>query len=280
MILVCSILVACDSSNYQKAEKLFSDGDYAAALKIYTSLGDYEDAKAKAIYCEREVGMTENADYAFLDDLKSSVLSRLNSPDNTEYSVLVDTELAYLEKYSKMTFYDNNLKEIADKYIEGLHVQKEALKKDTRWDYQIEWQRGLVLRYEALVDSYEKFNFLSDNPEFVGIYVADLEIQQYILNGYNAIENDLNEQMNSESFSWELGRGGYSIYCTLKNNTDYTFGMYVEVSFYDINNVLFETNTSYIQEIKPGDTYNVEVYISNASRVDRFEWNTYYDYVN
>lgn len=316
VITMCLVLVACDSSDYKKAEELFSAGDYAAALEIYTALGEYEDsqnkakeckyevanahyekaeykaaleiytelgeyedAKDKAAYCEREVGMTENADYAFLEDIESSILGRMEAPEDADRNQLVNTELAYLEKYSDKTFYDAALKEIADKYIEGLYVQKEALKKDVIWEYQIEWQRGLVLRYEALTDLYKKYDFLSDNPEFVGTYVADLEDQQHLLNGYNAIEADLTEQMNAEDFSWGLSKGGYNIYCTLKNNTEYTFGMFIDVSFYDADGVLFETNTGYVEEVKPGETYIVEVYISDASRVERLGWITYYDYV-
>lgn len=279
VITMCLVLVACDSSDYKKAEDLFRAGDYAAALEIYTALGEYEDAKDKAAYCEREVGMTENADYAFLADIESSILGRMKAPEGADRTQLVNTELAYLEKYSDKTFYDTALKEIADKYIEGLYVQKESLKKDAIWEYQIEWQKGLVLRYEALTDLYKKYDFLSDNPEFVGTYVASLEDQQHLLNGYNAIEADLTEQMNAEDFSWGLSKGGYHIYCTLKNNTEYTFGMFIDVSFYDADGVLFEKNTGYVEEVKPGETYIVEVYISDASRVERLGWVTYYDYV-
>lgn len=315
-VVICLALVACNSSDYKKAEELYAAGDYAAALEIYTELGEYEDsqnkakkckfevanahfekgeykaaleiytelgeyedAKDKAAYCEREVGMTENADYAFLADIESSVLGRLNAPDGSDRNQLVNTELAYLEKYSEKTFYDAELKALADKYIEGLHVQKEALKKDARWEYQIEWQKGIVLRYEALTDLHNKYDFLSDNAEFIGAYVAEVENQRHILNGYNAIEADLTEQMNAEDFTWKLSKGGYNIYCTLKNNTEYTFGLFIDVSFYDADKVLFETNTGYVEEVKPGESYVLEVYISDADRVENFGWTTYYDYV-
>ena len=77
-----------------------------SAAKLYTELADYKDAKDKADYCEREVGMTENADYAFLADIESSILSRMENADDEDYNVLVNTELAYLEKYRDKTFYD------------------------------------------------------------------------------------------------------------------------------------------------------------------------------
>ncbi|MBR5280507.1 MAG: tetratricopeptide repeat protein [Clostridia bacterium] len=318
VVAMCLVIVACDSSDYKKAEELYAAGDYAAALEIYTALGEYEDsqnkaqkcmyevanahfekaeykaaleiytelgeyedAKDKAAYCEREVGMTENADYAFLADIEKSLLGRMEATktENFERDTIVNTELAYVEKYADKTFYDANLKAIAEKYIEGLKVQKEALKKESKWEYQIEWQKGIVLRYEALNELYKNYDFLTDNADFIGTYIADLEDQQHILNGYNAIEADLTEQMTADDFQWKLSKGGYNIYCTLKNNTEYTFGLFIDVSFYDSDKVLFETNTGYVEEVKPGESYVLEVYISDADRVENFGWTTYYDYV-
>lgn len=316
VVAMCLALVACNSSDYKKAEELYAAGDYATALEIYTALGEYEDAqskaqkckyeiantyfekadykaaleiyttldeygdaKDKAVYCEREVGMTENADYAFLADIEASILNRMENSNTDDFSKLVNTELAFVEKYGDKEFYDAELKTIADKYIEGLYAQKDALKKEMYWEYQIEWQKGLVLRCEALNDLYKNYDFLTDNADFIGTYIADLEDQQHLLNGYNAIEADLTEQMNAEDFTWQFSDSGYNIYCTLKNNTEYTFGLFVDVSFYDADEVLFETNTGYVEEVKPGESYVLEVYISDADRVGRLEWSTYYDYV-
>lgn len=314
---LCLALVACDSSDYKKAEELYATGDYSAALEIYTALGEYEDsqskvklckfnianthfenkeykaaleiytelgeyedAKDKAAYCEREVGMTENADYSFLADIEKSVLGRMNAPDGTAHSQLVNTELAYLEKYEDKTFYNEDLKEIADKYIEGLHVQKESMDKEIYCEEQIEWQRGLVLRYEALNELYKKYDFLTENAEFIGTYIASLEDQQYVLNGYYAIEDDIGAQTSAEDFTWWLDDEDYSFYCTLTNNTKYTFGTYFEFGFIDADGVVFETNTAYIDNITPGMTYVVEVYISDPDRLEQFTWFNYYDYID
>ena len=99
------------------------------------------------------------------------------------------------------------------------------------WEYQIEWQRGMVLRCEALVDLYNKYDFLTDNAEFVGTYVASLEDKQYVLNGYYAIEEDIGKQTEAEDFSWWIDADDYSFYCTLTNNTEYTFGTFFDISF-------------------------------------------------
>ena len=181
-VILCFSLVACDSSDYKKAEELYAAGDYAgalelytnlgeyedsqnkvksckyeianahfekaefkAALELYTELGEYEDAQDKVAYCEREVGMTENADYAFLADIEASILNRMENSNTDDYSKLVNTELAYVEKYGDKEFYNAELKAIVDKYIEGLHAQKDALKKEMYFEYQIEWQRGMEI---------------------------------------------------------------------------------------------------------------------------------------
>jgi hypothetical protein len=184
-----------------------------------------------------------------------------------------------VEKYDGKTFYDAKLKEIADKYIEGLRVQKAALSKELYYEYQIEWQKGIVLRYEALCELYENYDFLADNPDFIGTYVAQLESQQHIYNGYLAVEEDISKQTSSDEFEWYVDSSGYNACCQLTNNTEYTFGIIFEMAFYDKNNVLFETNTGYVSEVKPGETYIVKIYISDARKVDHFNWVSYYEYI-
>lgn len=313
---MCLSLTACNSSNYTKAEELLSSGDYSAALEIYTDLGDYEDsqdkakkctyeianecfeqknyknalenyselgdyedAKDKAAECEKEIGMSENADYAFLADMKSSVLGRLESSNNNEdHTTIVNTELAYLDKYTDETFYDKKLQELAKQYIAGVHTQKDALDEDEQSKHQIEWQRGYVERCEALSALYKQYGFLADNPDFIGAYVTDLENEQHILAGYEAIENDLDKQMLTDDFEW-YPENDLNIYCTLKNNTEYTFAIFVDVSYYDENGTLYYSDTGYSNEVKPGESYVLRAFVSDMDRLDHLTWSTYFDYV-
>ena len=47
-LLLCS-LVACDSSDYKKADELFAQGNYQEAAAIFDALGDYEDSADRAV---------------------------------------------------------------------------------------------------------------------------------------------------------------------------------------------------------------------------------------
>ena len=313
-LLFCISLVACDSNNYEKAEALYNNGDYSAALEIYTSLGEYEDSLDKATrckyiiannhfenaeykaaldlyvelgkyedvqdraaYCEREVGMTENADYAFLRDIESSVLETLETADNPDDAILINTELECIGKYTDETFYNAELKAVADKYIEGLHMQEDALSKESKYQYQIFWQKGLILKYEALNELYSKYNFLSENTAFVDTYIDSLEYQQYILDGYHAIYEDITSQENEDDFRWYSDDNNNTMYCILTNNTEYTFGIFVENSFEDANGVVFDINIGHAEDIIPGASYILEVSKPNRE----FEMSSYYyfDYI-
>lgn len=314
---MCLSLTACNSSDYKKAEELFDEEDYSTALEIYTKLGEYEDsedkakaciyeianayfnqgdyknaltsynelgdykeAKIKVAECEKEIGMTENADYAFLADIEASVLSRLENAANDEnHTTIVNTELAYLDKYNDETFYDTNLQDIAKRYIEGVHIQKDALGESEESKHQIEWQRGYVERCKALSDLYHQYDFLADNPDFIASYVTDVENEERILSGYEAIEDDLSKQMLADDFEWYPEDNEFFVYCTLKNNTEYTFAIFIDVFYYDESGTLYYSDTGYSNEVKPGDSYVLRTYIEDIYRLDHLTWSTYFDYV-
>ena len=312
-------LVGCDSTEYKRAEEYFNTGDYSAALEIYSALGEYENAQEKvrvcqyaiatsffekqqyedalqifteiceykdaadlAKFCEKEIGMTTNADYDFLSALETSVLDRMVTTE-TDFSKLVRTELAYLERFSNMTFYDARLKELADLYLKGLHAQKDALEEEYEADYQIGWQAGLVYRYESLKLLYEEYEFLADNKDFIATYVMNYEPQKDLLDAYRAIEDDIHAQTSSADFDFGCdfsytGDSG-TVYCTLKNNTPHTYSTVFEFSFLSGDNTLFYSNTAYIENIKPGSSYVVEVYVDFthcATEDFIWNWNNYY----
>ena len=65
VILCCVFLVACNSSDYKKAESLLSQGNYSDAMSIYESLDGYEDSTEKIVYCKYGIGeqLFEEGDY-------------------------------------------------------------------------------------------------------------------------------------------------------------------------------------------------------------------------
>ena len=318
LVLLCTCLTACDSSNYSKAEELYNGGAYAAALELYNALGEYEDSTTKAkmcqyaianeyfentqyedalaiykeldeyedssekaVFCEREIGMTTNADYDFLAALEKSVSERMAKPDGTDRSILVNTEFAYLSKFANASFYDGRIKELSELYLNGLHEQEAALKTKTQSDYQVQWQQGLVHRYEALKKLHEEYAFMADNMDFVGTYVMQYESQNELLVAYNTLEEDIFSQTSVEDFpvDFDFSYNSGTLSFTVKNNTQYTYSTVYDFSFLTADGTIFYNNSAYIENIKPGNSYVVSVYadFTNCTTNDfSWEWNNYY----
>lgn len=276
LALMC-FLVGCDSNNFEKANALYEEGNYQEALSLYEKLGNYENAEEMAALCQKEIGMRENADYDFLEKIETSILDRLEKSDSGEYSdynQLVNTELVYLEGFRNKTFYDQNLKSIAEKYLKGLDTQKEAL-DGSYYDYPTTWQRGLTLRFEALKDLYEQYGFLEDNADFIASYVAAYDDMKALLVAYEEVDADLGAQISTDIISYS---GNY-MYWHMKNNTDYTIDLSFTFEFTDRNNVMFDSQYAYIQNIRPGSDYVVEVYLVDPYRHDRIDYHIVTEYI-
>lgn len=266
---------------YAMANGYFENTQYGKALALYEELGEYEESAEYTAICNKEIGMTANSDYDFLTDIEASVLGRMAAADGTSYTNLVNTELAYLEKYSEKSFYDDRLQEIASKYIDGLYIQRDALKTEYEYEHQLEWQRGMVLRYEALTYLYDEYDFLADNNSFVATYVMQYEDKKALLEAYEAIEADISAQTHAADFSdkFESSYGGGTISFTLKNNTQYTYSTMFEFSFVSSEGTIFYSNSALIENIKPDQSYVVAVYVDFANcTTNQFHylWNNYY----
>ena len=262
--VLCICFAGCESKEYQQANELYSNGDYDAALMIYNDLGEYRNSAEKAIDCE------------FLITLKESVLNRMENAD-FERSILVQTELAYLESFIDCAFYDSELRSIATLYIEGLYAQRKALESEYEWEYQLEWQRGLVYRCKALKQLYNNYDFLSDNKNFIGTYVAQYEQEETVLRAYEAINADIDMQIEAGEIIHSLDGNVFSF--IVKNNTNYTYTTVFDITFSDENNTVLENNSAYIANIKPQNSYVVSFYLSSdtlKANYLNFEWNNYY----
>ncbi len=318
-IISCVCLTSCSSSNYKQAEELYSNGDYSAALDIYTSLNDYEDSQEKIqsckyhiandffdnaqyddalpLYkelgeyedcaqklstCEREIGMTDNADYAFLADIEESVKFRMNAATDSSLDTLVNTELVYLDKYEDATFYDSHLQELATQYVEGLHTQQEAVAYNQEGEYQVKWQQGLVLRYEVLTVLYNDYGFMSDSADFIATYVRQYDDAKALLTAYEQIEDDIETQTSASDFDFTVDYAGYDggyYSFTLKNNTQYTYSTVFKFSFLTPDNTIFYSNDSFIENVQPGNSYIVSVYVDFTNCPDPtfyYTLNNYY----
>ena len=53
-VLMCSLLSGCKSSDYKKAQELYSSGNYEEAQTVFFKLGDYEDSAQMVEKCEKQ----------------------------------------------------------------------------------------------------------------------------------------------------------------------------------------------------------------------------------
>ena len=280
-VVVCTSFVACDAKNLEKADEYFANQEYALALELYESLPENDEIKIKIDECKKEIGMTENADYAFLADIEKSILDRnekASASSDPDRMLLVNTELVILEKYKDQEFYDSTLENLCDKYLEGLYLQKEALGESIYSDYQMKWQKGIVKRYDALNELYLNYDFLTDDTSFISSYVSDYDYQKNLLKAYEEIEADILSQFSPEGYEWKMPNS-YTFECIVKNNTTYEYSTVWEIYFYDKNNVMYESSTAYIEKIKPNTSYKVSFYISDPYSLNSFEWNNWYSNV-
>lgn len=314
---LCFSICGCSSSDYSNAEKLLAEGKYEEAKAIYTALGEYKDAKDKIVECkynigknayeqgewataveylsglnhadsesllsvaEKEKGMSENADYAFLADLETSILYRMKETNTTAFIILVNTELAYVEKYEKSDFYDKELQKLAKQYIEGLNLQKKSVDQENTYEQDLLRLEGLVKRFEALSKLYNNYDFLKDNAEFVGTYVSQLDYWKNYYNGYVEIEKDINKQVAKHDeakgdYLWNANRSTSTLESEWVNNTKYTYTITFDLSFYDSNGTKYATGTKTMTNIAPGQSYVISVYVPDKNKLDVLSWECHY----
>lgn len=236
LIKACKYELGCE------AKKI---GNWDIAISYFTDLS-HEDSDILLKECEREKGMHEKADYAFLAAIEEAILNRraMNEKDCSLNEIIL-AELNILKEFSSALFYDTNLKSLANKYIGGLNTQKIALSKEYI-EFQIKWQEGLVARYDVLCTLHEDYGLLSDDTEFISNYVAMLDSAREQLSALYDISNDIGVQVNGDSTSVS----GYTLKIPYTNNTKYSFDLSFYIVFYkddvriDISSAFFSNITS------------------------------------
>ena len=272
--------------NYNLGVECIEQCDWNAALSYLSNL-HYEDSDSLVETCKYQLGIEAMeahnwadaeqyfaeidyehsqemlTDCQFMQDLEASVLRRMeiNSKESSDLSTITNTELAYLEKYSTASFYDPRLKQLKREYISGLKLQKRALTQVYPWDYQKDWNTGLVRRIEVLNTLYREYDFLANNNDFVGEYINQYDYWKKWLDAFNALED-----MFSKAYAREENyrQDNKYFYFTFTNTTEYTFTNQMDFWIYDYEGVnLLDTASVVTKDIRPGDTVTIKLYVGN-----------------
>lgn len=215
-------------------------------------------------------------DKAFLAAMEASVLDRMSTTAANEKDLVavVNKELAYLQEYSSAEFTDEQLGHVAEKYLEGLNLQKAALSMAHAWESQIGWQEGFVYRLEALKTLYDEYDFLTDNKDFVATYILTYDRESARLRAYYSLEDDIGSQMEPESIKvyWSDHDCCFGFW----NNTAYQFSSVFEIKIFDRNKNLIEQTEVSVENIRPNTGYTISIYLEKPWEADTWEINNYY----
>lgn len=250
----------CD---YQLGIQAMEAHDWETAAAIFERL-DYENSGKMLTDC------------SFMLDIEQSITRRMeiNAKESSDYKTLVNTELAYLEQYRKATFYNVEIGRLAKKYLEGLDKQLAALNYEYYYEFQLKWYEGMVKRYDVLISLHKNYGLMSNNQDFVGTYIKQYEDVKRTYNGIVALEKMFDDYYSDESYSYIRQSGRYVI-LTHTNITEYTFDGIWVFTYFDRNDTKIKELTVRVDDIKPGETFEVKVYNSDAWNT--IDWYNYYD---
>ena len=286
LLASCILLSGCASQGTKLDQQITSIGEITTDSwdELQSLNSQYKDLDADEKqdvehYKDLEKALAEcsklRTDQQFSKDLKKSIRWRQKHKDDTDRATLVDAELAKLEKYRSADFSSDTVKNSCTKYLEGLDTQKAALGEAFKSDEQIEWQKGLVLRYEALGELYKETGFLATDDDFVANYIAGLDKEKKLLAALEALEADIDSQ--TERIANEETWTDYSVSFEVENNTDYQFDTAWECSLKNESGTVTENSTCQIDNVKPHSRYTVTFYFTNPdSGYGGFDWNNYY----
>lgn len=222
-----------------------------------------------------ETSSRMKTDADFLSSLEDSVSNRLLSSGEEDYSSIVNAELARLNDFRNASFYDETVSEAAAKYICGIDKQKEALgKTEVYSEFQLLWDEGAIMRYEALGALNEALGFMDGNADFEASYILGLDDLNRRHEAMLAIEADIVAQ-TQEYIEASSPDGGYSFSFTLMNNTDYAFESVFEFDMLREDGTIIESVQTMVSP-QPHSPYTVTAYVSDNSWVN-FNYNNWYN---
>ena len=197
------------------------------------------------------------------------------SSGEEDYSSIVNAELARLNDFRNASFYDETVSEAAAKYIGGIDKQKEALgKTEVYSEFQLLWDEGAIMRYEALGALNEALGFMDGNADFEASYILGLDDLNRRHEAMLAIEADIVAQ-TQEYIEASSPDGGYSFSFTLMNNTDYAFESVFEFDMLREDGTIIESVQTMVSP-QPHSPYTVTAYVSDNSWVN-FNYNNWYN---
>lgn len=264
---------------YEIAADTFEAEDFAGAEILFEALGDYKDSAEMAQNCAREIGMRENADYAFLAELEAVVLNYIATFDDFANDAIYDSmeaELDILEKYENETFFVERIHELAKMYIEGTETLQSQVSASFWGDQQMRNLESFALRYGALTELYNDYDFLKDDQSFFEYVVFQNDKYQKAYSGAVAVREDLMDQLKNADLDNLMDESTGTFTLPITNNTEYTYSAVVLLHLMDVRGVpLQNSNVVGLQHLEPGESRNIVIRnVDNAEGFWEINYNT------
>lgn len=282
------------SAMYNKGMEMLDDGNYDDASDVFYSLSqcNYEDSFTKYAECNLRyylinewydsaksyiddfdgevhesllaIYMSYCADATVIQDLEAAVKERLElEASGADYQALLDAENSYLEQYNNMPFYDSELENLVNDYLDYLYYQQYYVD-----NYRNLWQLPYYLgqydaqRYEVLTTLNEFYGFGEDDPELQAI-IGTAEKVYAQCDAWYDLFDDLRYEL--EWLSWNS-----TGYLEIINHTEHTFSAVVTIEYSDSSGEVVNTMVYEIVDYAPQDVQKLDIGVENAADLN---WN-------
>ena len=210
-LLMSLNLIGCASSNYKKATELFNNGDYAEAITIYESLGDYKDSSTKIEACEAAI------EAAILAEKYTYALSLMDAKKYEEAISAFEEVNGYEDSEELITVCQTAIKDIA--YNDAVALM-DAENFDEAYnafltigDYKDSIKRAYNIRLNRISPNckvgdyiklgvYEQDNVSSNGNEEIEWLVLDLKDEKALVVSKYALDSKQYNKVQSK-VTWE-----------------------------------------------------------------------------
>lgn len=227
--------------------------------------------------CGKQMSISKDisVDDEFLAAIESAVLERMDNSATTNQArrIAIDAELYQITPFANREFLDTELKKLATQYIEGLELQREASKAEFDYEEPITWYEGIVTCYEVLNTLHKNYDFLSDNSKFIATYVLQLNEMQALLTAYNAVNDDLSQQLTDGMLA---DYDGTNMSLTFSNNTEYEYSTIWKITYFDKNGNAVGTASAEVENISARQNYTVYLYVPFRDKTEYWELDAYF----
>lgn len=257
----------------KKLTSIFSA--FIVLLLVLSACGNEETKESKK----------DSVDQAFLKDMEKATAARWKLADKevTEetdekehYTKLVSSETDILAKYKDKQFNDVKLQALAEKYLDGLDKQKEAVKYiNVDLDkYDTLWSEGYDLRSTVLLQLQEEYNVKLDEDGF-----ADLKTNAQIVNTEKEYKTKIDEMIKNIKFAPTKEHDWYEYSAVVENTSGVAMDyLELEIDLMDKDGVVVDTAQIYHSNVwKPNQKIKLE--FQTDKEVSKMEWTADYDII-